>query len=71
MEQRLHGIHGGDNAGRACWVVAGSLCNGEIQGSFAQKYQNCNICDFYMKVKSEEAHDFMLASTLISRLQSI
>ena len=29
QEVRLDGVHGGMNAGRACWVVAGTLCGGE------------------------------------------
>lgn len=37
-------------AGRACWVVAGSLCGGTIQGSFAEKFRNCEKCNFYKRV---------------------
>lgn len=37
----LSGAHGGMNAGRACWVVAGSLCGVKVQGEFAQKLGNC------------------------------
>lgn len=69
-EKKLHGVHDGINAGRACWVVAGSMCGGKIQGTFAQKYENCNVCDFYMKVKFEENHDFKLSATLLSKLLS-
>ena len=50
----LNGAHGGSNAGRACWVVAGSLCGGTIQGTFAQKLLNCWSCDFMKTVKQEE-----------------
>ncbi len=50
----LSGVHGGRNAGRACWVVAGSLCGGKIQGAYAQKLNNCWRCDFMNKVKREE-----------------
>jgi len=50
----LAGAHGGINAGRACWVVAGSLCGGKIQGAFAQKLGNCWSCDFMNRVKAEE-----------------
>lgn len=50
----LHSAHSGVNAGRACWVVAGSLCGGKIQGSFAQKLHNCWRCDFMNLVKQEE-----------------
>lgn len=50
----LHGAHGGRNAGRACWVIAGSLCGGKIQGSYAQKLSNCWRCEFFNTVKKEE-----------------
>ena len=68
-EKRLHGIHGGNNAGRACWVVAGSMCGGKIQGTYAEKYDNCTLCDFYMKVKSEEYADFKMTSSLLLKLK--
>jgi hypothetical protein len=50
----LDGLHGGINGGRACWFVAGTLCNGDIQGTDARKYKSCIYCDFYKKVKEEE-----------------
>jgi hypothetical protein len=53
-EQALDGAHGGKNAGRACWVVAGSLCGGKIQGTYAKKLLNCWRCDFMNSVKQEE-----------------
>jgi hypothetical protein len=52
--QDLHGAHDGMNGGRACWVVAGSLCGGKIQGSYAQKLTNCWRCNFFNAVKKEE-----------------
>ena len=54
-QPELNGAHGGRNAGRACWVVAGSLCGGKIQGTYAQKLHNCWTCDFMKAVKLEEA----------------
>jgi hypothetical protein len=48
------GLNGGKNAGRACWLLAGTLCEGEVQGSFALKYRNCFQCDFYQLVKGQE-----------------
>ena len=54
IQQDLHGAHGGKNAGRACWVIAGSLCGGIIQGTYAQKLTNCWRCDFFNVVKKEE-----------------
>ena len=50
----LHGAHDGKNAGRACWAIAGSLCGGKIQGTYAQKLSNCWRCDFMNAVKQEE-----------------
>ncbi len=54
VEARADGIHDGKNAGRCCWAVAGTFCGGELQGTFAQKCQECSICDFYKKVVKEE-----------------
>lgn len=70
VETRLEGIHGGKNAGRACWVVGGTLCGGKEQGSFAQKYHNCEKCDFYQYVRREEAGKFVLSVNLLSMLKS-
>jgi hypothetical protein len=50
----LNGAHGGKNAGRACWAIAGSLCGGKIQGTYAKKLNNCWRCDFMNAVKREE-----------------
>ncbi|MEK6582878.1 MAG: two-CW domain-containing protein [Nitrospirota bacterium] len=68
-EKRLHGIHEGDNAGRTCWVVVGTLCKGEVQGSFAQKYKNCEKCEFYQGVRKEEGGRFMLSAVLLNKIR--
>ena len=68
-ERRLDGMHGGQNAGRACWVVAGTYCGGEVQGSFAKKFQNCEQCEFYAKVRQEEALKFKMSSMLLVKLR--
>ena len=68
-EFRLDGIHEGENSGRACWTIAGSMCGGRVQGSFAHKYGNCVICDFFKKVKEEEGADFTLSSVLLEKLE--
>lgn len=34
-------------SGRCCAHVAGTLCGGQVQGSFASKIANCMACDFY------------------------
>lgn len=70
QERRLHNIHEGKHAGRACWVVAGSLCGGETQGTFAQKFKNCESCDFYQHVRHEEGGGFTLSAVLLGILRS-
>jgi hypothetical protein len=47
------GYNGGTNAGRACRLVAGTFCEGEVQGSFASKYRDCFQCDFYKLVRGQ------------------
>ncbi len=68
VEKKLDGIHDGVNAGRACWVIAGTLCKGEVQGTFAQKYNNCEACDFYRETKSQEFPKFMLSAILLKKI---
>ena len=68
-EIRLNETHGGKYAGRACWVVAGSMCGGKIQGTYADKYANCAKCDFFMKVKSEEHSNFKMTAALVKKLE--
>ena len=64
-EVRLDGTHGGVNAGRSCWVVASTLCKGEVQREFEFKFFNCVKCDFYNSVKKEEYPNFTLSSFLL------
>jgi hypothetical protein len=56
-DSRLHGVNNGDNAGRACWAVAGTLCDGEIHGTHASKIDTCMQCAFYHEVLHEEGED--------------
>ena len=48
------GINSGVCAGRICWAVAGTFCDGKIQGTFAEKRKSCTACEFYKKVQAEE-----------------
>lgn len=68
-EKRLDGTHGGKNAGRACWVISGTMCNGEVQGTFAKKYKNCETCDFYNSVEREEGPGFKMSLFLLNKLR--
>ena len=54
IDLTLNGAHGGRNAGRACWVVAGTFCDSLLQGTYARKISSCEQCDFYQLVRSED-----------------
>lgn len=54
VETALDGLHGGVNAGRACWAVAGTFCGGEPKGTYAKKLKDCSKCDFHQTIIKEE-----------------
>ncbi len=53
-----NGLNHGINAGRICWAMAGTLCDGRIQGTFASKQSSCVVCDVFLRVQVEEGRDF-------------
>lgn len=61
----LDNIHGGRHAGRACWVIPGTFCNEQVQGSYAQKFERCEQCSFYQSVRHEEGKTFMVSVVLL------
>jgi serine/threonine protein phosphatase PrpC len=56
-----HGI----NAGRACWLVAGTFCDDQVSGTFAEKIDTCRNCNFYKKIQADE-HSFSVKEEHIS-----
>jgi hypothetical protein len=71
IEEKLDGIHGGKNAGRACWAVAGTISEGKTQGTFAKKQDMCSNCDFYQIVRDEEGvGHFVPTFTLLQMLSA-
>lgn len=52
--EALHGIHGGKNAGRACWAIDNSLCPELMREAPEKKFSGCWKCNFYHHVKNEE-----------------
>lgn len=56
------GMNNGERGGRFCWNFAGTFCKGEMQGSIAQKMQNCTDCGFFMLVNEEEGERFILTT---------
>jgi len=68
---RLDKTNSGKNGGRSCWVIAGTLCGGKVQGIFAQKQKNCMLCEFYKIVHQEEkaSGTFVTSFDLLQKLQ--
>lgn len=67
-ERALNGTNGGTNGGRACWALAGTLCGGTVQGSYAMKLTNCIQCAFYQQVAAEEGPNHESAKDILSKL---
>lgn len=38
-----------EKLGHSCWVVAGTLCGGKLQGDAREKGKNCRRCEVYKK----------------------
>src|SRR5512143_565385 len=54
IDSSFDGINAGACAGRFCWAVSGTLCDGKTQGTFAKKRHTCVDCHFYQRVQFEE-----------------
>jgi len=57
-ERGLWGKNRGLYAGRCCWNILGTLCEGRTQATFEEKITTCSRCDFYQRVKVEEGPRF-------------
>ncbi len=63
-----NGINGGKNAGRICWDVPHTLCEGKVQNDFSQKAVSCVSCNVFNRVRAEEGADnFSLLKIFHSR----
>ena len=47
LEAKLGSCPACPTRGHSCWMVSGTLCGGEVQGTFAQKEMNCLKCSVY------------------------
>lgn len=68
-ESRLNGVNHGKNGGRACWVLAGTLCGAKVQGSFATKLANCMQCEFYKMVRKDEGANVISSNDILAMLK--
>jgi hypothetical protein len=69
QEQKLNSINQGENAGRACWAVNGTMCFGYIQGTFDKKIGDCLYCKFFELVKNEEGRNWISTKDILIRLK--
>ena len=69
IEGAADGINSGVEGGRSCWALAGTLCGGKVQGTFATKLANCMQCEFYKLVLQEEGKDFVQSREILERLK--
>jgi hypothetical protein len=69
-EEKVHGINHGKNGGRACWAITGTLCGGEVQGTFAKRLKNCFQCDFFKMVRQEEGAEFQNGAVVLRKLRT-
>jgi len=50
-----------------CWLVAGTMCSGNVEGTFALKYESCIICDYYNKMQESIAKQPRTGSSLFGQ----
>lgn len=68
-QKNTDGVNNGKFAGRCCWAVAGTLCGGPVQGTFAQELHKCMDCEFYWIVSREEGKDAMSLNQILKLTQ--
>jgi hypothetical protein len=71
VDTRIDGTNSGKNGGRACWLMSGTLCNGSVQGIFAEKAGNCKECDFYKIIDKEETIDYRTTKEILTKLDAL
>lgn len=68
MERKTDGLNQGTNGGRVCWAIAGTLCGGKVQGTYAEKLGSCMECDFYSFVRGQQGPEFVTARRILEVL---
>ncbi len=66
-ENSLSSFNNGETEIRACPVIEGTVCEGMIQGTFIEKFEECRTCEFYKKTKQEEENSFIPAISDIKK----
>ena len=50
IDESLNGLNSGINGGRICWTIAGTVCLGKVQGTFAKELGSCVKCNFFKSI---------------------
>lgn len=56
--EKADGFGGGKNGGRACTFIDGTLCSGEIHGTFRDKMKDCVSCQFFKHLHQDNYQYF-------------
>jgi len=66
VQEKYNDINNGINGGRFCWFVENTMCNGEVQTSFLEKFEHCLKCEFYLLVqKQQNRHLIVVRNDLV------
>jgi len=65
--EMFDGVNHGKNAGRCCWIVAGTSCKEGVQGTLAQRLRDCLTCPFFLQVEEQEGTRLILTEGDLSR----
>ena len=68
VQTSLHGTNEGINGGRACWAIAGTLCKGKTQGTYAQKLGDCLRCEFYASIRQDQGGSLVTTKDILKKL---
>lgn len=68
IDIRAHGLNCGENGGRSCWAIAGTLCGGKPRTDLEMENSLCAKCNFYRWVEREEGVDPEMTSELMELL---
>ena len=60
LPNEYDGVNEGTHGGRFCWAIAGTLCGGEVQGTFSKKILDCLRCEFLKHVEKDEGKNIIL-----------
>jgi hypothetical protein len=71
LASKVDGLNHGFMGGRVCWAIAGTLCDGWVQGTYALKLETCLKCAFYQRVKDEEGSEFQPDVVVFQKIYSL